>query len=165
MQTYRQIHDGHVEKCCLCVPTNTGAHIIGILYTLDFLFYLSLFIAAMTSPLGTSGYVLLPGLLITGYLGINYLLMVKDNTPTTRGRFATAFQHVTHLAVILLALGAVGILITALLALMAVKIFFALEVLLIGGMMWFVALFIICHFNKVVRTYGAGDTSDAFGSA
>ena len=165
MQTYRQIHDGHVQKCCLFVPTNIGAHIIGILVTISFFTYLSLFIAAMKSPFNTLGYIVVPGCLVSGYISIHYLLMVKHNSPTTRGRYATAFQHITHLVVILLALGAVGILIKALLDLIAVKILLALKVLLIGGMMLFVALFIICHFNKVVRTYGAGNISDAFGFA
>ncbi len=76
MKDWFDTREGNTKHCCLCIPTNVGAHILGFFATLSTI--MSVVFAIGTISTDAAGTYLLYALL-SGYPAAMYLLMVMDN--------------------------------------------------------------------------------------
>ena len=100
---------GHTDHCCLCIPVNVGAHILGVLVHLGFLLNfaaaMTFFITAQTIDAGS-------GLLaiLTAYPAVMYVFLVKENNEKTRKNFAKAYKCSVKFTKVLIFIAAITML-------------------------------------------------------
>ena len=152
MHHWHDAHEGHTEHCCVCIPTNVGAHILGCFLTLATLSNLTAFTGLVSVAPLISLAPLIPALL-TGYPTVMFLLMVRHNDEDSRKHYATAYKFYTVFINVLIGIAWLGCL--------GFSIWFAINtgfsqfiVLAIFAFFPFlIAIFLNAHFNKVVQTY------------
>ncbi len=151
MHHYHNAHKGHTDHCCLCIPVNVGAHILGFLVTLGFFLNVAAAIGAFSiGPAAAIQPVL--SAILTAYPAVTYLLLVKKNKKKTRKNFAKAYKILVKITNVLIFIAAITMLTLSILS-------FSNGLLegLFVGLGSFVAcllvIFLNVHFNRVVQTY------------
>ena len=92
MHHWKDAHEGHTEHCCLCIPTNIGANILG------FLLLLSVILNVVNAVSGVGLVQSVIGILIAGYPSIFFLKMLQHNNEESRKHYADAFKVFTQIA-------------------------------------------------------------------
>ena len=92
MHHWKDAHEGHTEHCCLCIPTNIGAHIIGVLLTLSVITNLYYVVSGVSvTSYGIAA-------VIAGYPTFFYLTMLHHNTEDSRKHYAEAYKVSAQIA-------------------------------------------------------------------
>ena len=153
MHHWENAHKGHAEHCCCCIPTNIGAHIIGVLVTLNAITCATSFAGAISTGnwgvIGSAGFFFF----IIGYVAFRFLKMVMHNDEDTRKHFASAYRCFAHLVTFFLIL---LFLVMALIGVIAIiNGAFGAGAISIGfGLLYaIVGILINVHYLKVVQTY------------
>ena len=119
MHHWNNAHEGHTEHCCLCIPTNVGAHILGFFATLSTIMSIVSAIGLLTGSTDAAGNPVSPAAsvsplissLLTGYPAVMFLLMVKHNHEDSRKHYAKAYKimvQITNVLVVITGVSAIA---------------------------------------------------------
>ena len=141
MQKLKDMHEGHVDKCCCCIDVNTGAKILGWLFTIAAV----LILAESFLYLPYSLVMLIIGLPQL-YVGFKFFKVIRDDSTEHKHAYRDAFNLYTKIMYVFLVL---------------YLIFGIASIFLGAGVGGFISALItvliqfviFSHYNKVVRTY------------
>ena len=145
MQKLKDIHEGHVEKCCFCIAPTLGAKILGWLSIIETVLYVVAAISALTT-VGVTGLFVLVGAIFPAYIAHAFFKCFRDESDENKAEYARRFNLITKIAYFFLAIYAIVVLVVFFMS-------FSFGAL-IGGLLYcFISFFLLAHYNKTVRTY------------
>ena len=161
MHHWNNAHEGHTEHCCLCIPTNVGAHILGFFATLSTIMSIVSAIGLLTGSTDAAGNPVSPAAsvsplissLLTGYPAVMFLLMVKHNHEDSRKHYAKAYKIMVQITNVLLVLVAIFVLALSLWGFIGTGSVVVLGTGIVSLLGFAFAIFLNVHFNRVVQTY------------
>ena len=156
MHHWNEAHEGHTEHCCLCIPSNIGANIIG------FLLLLSLVMNVLNAVGGVGLAQSVVGILLAGYPSFFFLKMLQHNTEDSRKHYAEAFKVFTKIVNVVYIITAILLLVFGIYGFVSTGAVAVLTASLIGVAVVLVSIFLLVHFNRVVATYANHAHSEGY---
>ncbi len=149
---------GHTDHCCLCIPVNVGAPILGFLVLLGFTLNFAAAITAFTTAQTIDANSGLPAIL-TAYPAVMFVALVIKTNEKTRKNFAKAYKCFVKFTNVLIFIAAITMLTFSI---------WSFYNGLMGGLFFGLGSFVACllviflnvHLNRVVQTYKKDDSDD-----
>ena len=155
MQYWKEVHEGHTERCCLCIPINVGVHIIGILQLIAVLGGCYSLYSAIVLGFWVTIVQAVIGLMLVAYPSFFFVKMLIGNNEDTRKHYAAAFKLTTQIMNALYIIAAILDVIYTIYLMIALGTFILdvlIALLVVLGIIA-IAIFLLLHYNRVINSY------------